>query len=466
MPRFIFIMRKYPVIFSFIALFLCLLPTILRAQQETSTRAELEQQRAELQNEIKKATEDLNEVQKNKKRTMVQLQLLQNKVALRNKLIDNINKEIDFINGDINKANHDINSLQKDLDTLRAQYAQLIVYAYKNKNSYDFLNFILSSNSFNDAIKRFEYLKQYREYRQNQASSIIQTQEQLKAKIKNLASMKEKRGTVLESEKGQREKIENEKEEKDEMVKGLKGHEKELMANIQEKKKESKQLNVKIAAVIRREIEEAQRKAAEEARQRALAEARERAAAEAKEAMAVNKPDNNSTAKTPPATTPPPPKPTEEKSRPTNVLEATPAALALSESFEANKGKLPWPVSKAIVISTFGVHKHPVLDKITMDNNGITLQTEAGASVHAVFSGEVASVFPLSNKWTIVVKHGQYFSVYVNLKTSSVHKGQQIQTGETLGTVFTDPVTGDTELEFQIYKNTQPINPQLWLANR
>lgn len=442
---------------------------MLWAQQESATRAELEQQRAQLQNEIKKATADLNEVQKNKKRTMVQLQLLQNKVALRNKLIANINKEINFINGDINKANREIGSLQKELDTLRAQYAQLIVYAYKNRNSYDFLSFILSANSFNDAIKRFEYLKQYREYRQNQASSIIKTQEQLKDKIKNLASMKEKRGSALESEEGQREKIENEKQEKDDMVQSLKGHEKELMTNIQEKKKESNQLNLKIAAVIRREIEAAQRKAAEEARQRALAEARARAEAEAKRPMTVDGKSDNATAASPatppPATTPPPVNTETAPARPTNVLEATPAALALSESFEANKGKLPWPVSKAIVISTFGVHKHPVLDKITIDNNGITLQTEAGASVRAIFSGDVASVFPLSNKWTVVIRHGQYFSVYTNLKSTSVHNGQQVKTGESIGVVSTDPATGESDLDFQIYKSNQPVDPQQWLAN-
>lgn len=448
---------------------LLLIPCLSYAQQESSSRAELEQQRTRLQNEIKKATSDLNEVQKSKKRTMVQLQLLQNKVALRNKLIANINKEINFINGDINKANRDINSLQKELDTLRSQYAKLIVYAYKNRSAYDFLSFILSANSFNDAIKRFEYLKQYREYRQNQASSIIQTQGQLKEKIRNLASMKEKRGSVLESEKGQREKIENEKQEKDGMVKSLKGHEKELMADIQDKKKESRQLNVKIAAVIRREIEEAQRKAAEEARQKALAEARARAAAEAKKNMAVNKPDekkDEATPQTPPPATPsPPPVEAETRSRPTNVLEATPAALALSESFESNKGKLPWPVSKAIVINTFGVHKHPVLEKVTVNNDGITIQTEQNAPVHAIFSGEVAGVFPFSNRWTVIIRHGQYFSVYSNLKAATVQRGQQVTTLQTIGTVYSDPATGETDLEFKVYKSNQPVDPQQWLAS-
>lgn len=451
---------------------LWLLPLMTKGQEVSATRAELEQQRTELQKEIEKATQDLSEVQKNKRRTITQLQVLENKVRLRNKLIANINQEINYINGDINKANRDIGNLQGELDTLRTQYAKLIVYAYKNRSTYDFLSFILSANSFNDAIKRFEYLKQYREYRQNQASSIIKTQNELKEKVKNLAGMKVKRSSALASEKGQRNTIEDEKKEKDAMVSTLKGHESELLKGIKSKRKQSQQLSVKIDAVIRREIEEAQRKAAEAARQRALAEARARAEAEAKKDLAAKSATNPSKeAATPEATVSAPEKApavaavAPAKVRPTNVLEATPAALALSESFESNRGKLPWPVSRAIVISTFGIHKHPVLDKITVDNDGITMQTEQGASVHTVFSGEVAGVFPFSNKWTVIIRHGQYFTVYSNLKDVSVQRGQQVQTMQSIGTVYTDTATGESDLEFKVYKSTSPVDPQLWLRS-
>jgi septal ring factor EnvC (AmiA/AmiB activator) len=452
-----------------IVLLCCLLPCLTWAQQPSSSRAELEQQREQLQKDIQRATQDLNLVQKNKQRTITQLRILDNKMRLRQKLVTNINQEINFINGDINKANHDISSLQKDLDTLRAQYGRLVVYAYKNRSAYDFLNFILSANSFNDAIKRFEYLKQYRAYRQNQAASIIQTQTQLKEKIKNLDAMKEKRGNVLASEKGQMQKIENEKQEKDDMVKGLKGHEKELMASIKEKRIQSNQLSIKIAAVIRREIEEAQRRAAAEARKRAEAEARARALAEAKESAPSSNPSTKESAPPPSASSqpaaPPPVAVITPKARPANVLESTPEALALSESFESNKGKLPWPVSKAIIVSTFGIHQNPVMEKITEDNKGITLETEADAPVHAIFNGEVASVFPVSNRWTVVIRHGQYFTVYSNLKEATVQTGQQVKTMQTVGNVYTNPNTGESELDFQIYKSQQPVDPQTWLRS-
>jgi septal ring factor EnvC (AmiA/AmiB activator) len=447
---------------------LLVLPCLSRAQEPAATRAQLEQQRTQLQKEIDQATQDLNEVQKNRKRTMTQLQILQNKVRLRNKLIANINHEINYINWDINKANRDIHSLQTELDTLRSQYAKLIVYAYKNRSAYDFLSFVLSANSFNDAIKRFEYLKQYRQYRENQASSIIKTQSQLKDKVKNLAAMKVKRSAALSSETGQREKIGNEKQEKDDMVKSLKGHEKELLSNIKEKKTQSRQLSVKIAAVIRREIEAAQRRAAEAARQKALAEARARAEIAARKDLAAgnNKEDNKTTeTEAAPEKETAAPEAPDKAARPTNVLEATPAALALSESFESNRGKLPWPVSKAIVISTFGVHKHPVLDRITVDNDGITMQAEPGAPVHAIFTGEVAGVFPFSNRWTVIIRHGQYFTVYSNLKDATVQRGQPVSTMQQIGTVYTNQATGETELEFKVYKSKTPVDPQLWLRN-
>jgi septal ring factor EnvC (AmiA/AmiB activator) len=460
-------MRLLPSIYRLPVLLLCcVLPCLTRAQQPSPSRTELEQQREQLQKDIQRATQDLNQVQKNRQRTMTQLRILDNKMRLRQKLVANINQEINFINGDINKANHDIASLQKDLDTLRAQYGRLVVYAFKNRSAYDFLNFILSANSFNDAIKRFEYLKQYRAYRQNQAASIISTQSQLKEKINNLDAMKDKRSKVLTSEEGQVQKIENEKQEKNDMVKSLKGHEKELMTSIKEKRIQSNQLSIKIAAVIRREIEEAQRRAAEEARKRA--EARARALAEAKEpapsANTAKEPANPSPAFTP-SSTPPPVAAITTKARPANVLESTPEALALSESFEANRGKLPWPVSKAIIISTFGIHQNPVLEKIMEDNKGITLETEQGAAVHAVFTGEVASVFPVSNRWTVVIRHGQYFTVYSNLKDAIVQTGQQVKTMQTIGTVYTNPTTGESDLDFQVYKSQQPVNPQFWLRS-
>lgn len=439
-----------------------MLPYRAEGQGLSQTRAQLEQQRSQLQKDIQRVSQDLEEVQASRHRTMTQLRILQNKLQLRNKLIKNINQEIAYINNDIHKANHDIDALQKELDTLRAEYAKLIVYAYKNRSAYNFLNFILSANSFNDAIKRFQYLKQYREYRQHQASSIIQTQQYLKKKLDTLNRMKTKRSGVLASEKRQRENMITEKQKKDSIAQTLKGHEKELLTRINAKKKESREVSLKIAAVIRREIEEARRRAAEEARRRAIAEARARAAKEARENLETG---DNSSAEEEENTAAAPAPAAETVSRPTNILEATPEAKALSESFEANRGKLPWPVARAIVIGTFGVHPHPVLEKVMVDNDGITLQTAQNATVRAVFKGEVAAVSPISGKWLVVIRHGQYFSVYSNLKNVLVQRGDQVRTLQPIGTVYTNPSTGEADLDFKIYKSKQAVDPQVWLAH-
>ncbi len=430
------------------------------AQSISQTRQDLEAQRNRLQQDIKQVSQDLKNVQSHRHRTMTQLRVLQNKLNLRNKLIKNLNTEIAYINDDIQKANSDIKSLQTQLDTLRSAYAKMVVYAYKNQNSYNTLNFILSANSFNDAIKRFQYLKQYREYREHEAKNIIKTQKQLKLKLDTLTNMKSKRSSALASAKEQRSNVISEKEVKDSIVNTLKGHEKELMASIDTKKAASRKVSQKIAEVIRQQIEEARRKALEEARRQAAEEARRRALADVNE----SKNDAGNTETPEGQTTPSAPSST--VSPPTNLLEATPQTKALSENFEANRGKLPWPVSRAIVVGTFGVHQHPVLSKVQVDNDGITLQTTSDAIVKAVFKGEVVAVSPISGRWLIVIRHGQYFTVYSNLDAATVSRGDQVGTLQPIGIAYTNPSTGDTDFDFKIYKSKVAMDPLNWLASR
>lgn len=449
-------------------------PLITAGQSQTPTREELEQHRMQLQKDIEQATRDLNATQKNRKQTLGELRLLQNKISLRNKLIDNINQEINYINGDINKANRDILSMQRDLDTLKVQYARLVIYAYQNHSAYDFLNFILSSNSFNDAIKRFEYLKQYREYRKHQASSIIETQGLLKKKIANLAGIKDKRNETLTAEEKQRGKLEDEKTQKDEVVKSLKGQEKGLTAEILRKKRENRELGIRIASVIRREIEDARKKAAVEAAAKAKAAAAE---AEREKALAsANAAANKAPAAAPPPTAAPsanPPHPVvtaavkePPPARAANVLEATPAARALSENFEANRGKLPWPVAAGFILYHFGINTLPFGKNLTLDNPGIDIQTNKEATVKAIFSGQVTNVNMLVGQWMVIIQHGQYFTVYAKLSKVSVQKGDKVATNQPIGEVYTDDATGAGDLHFEVYKNGTPVDPQQWLSNR
>lgn len=468
-------------------LVLWLMPAMLVAQntgQQQQSREELERRKKELQREIDEANDQLKETKKSTKESLGQLRALRDKITLRSRLINNINEEINFINGDINTAARDVKTLQKDLDTLKAQYAQLVIYAYKNRSSYDMLNFVFSAENFNDAVKRFQYLKQYREYRRRQADNIVSTQEQLSQKIQNLESQRVRRSDALKTEQEQRSTLEVDKKEKDEVLNKLKGREKELVTDINQRKKDAQKVQLAIRAVIRREIEEARRKAIEEetARRKAAEEKRRReeearkaaalAAAERAKAAAAN--NNNSNAANTPPPTPPPvkapepaPEPEKTATRTENVLEATPEALALSESFEANRGKLPWPVDAGNIIEHFGIHQHAVMEHIQVPSDGIVIATNKGGAVKSIFEGEVKSVVVMPGSgYVIIIRHGQYFTTYVRLQTTRVKKGDNVKTGQVIGTASTNDIENTGEVELQIWKGITKQNPEQWIRRR
>ncbi|HEY9262599.1 murein hydrolase activator EnvC family protein [Chitinophaga sp.] len=477
-------------------LMLWLMPAMLVAQnngQQQQSREELERRKKDLQREIDEANEQLKETKKSTKESLGQLRALRDKITLRTRLINNINEEINFINGDINSAYRDVKTLQKDLDTLKAQYALLVVYAYKNRSSYDMLNFVFSAQSFNDAVKRFQYLKQYREYRRRQADNIVSTQDQLNQKIQNLESQRVKRSDALKTEQEQRTTLEVDKKEKDEVLSKLKGREKELVADINQRNKDAQKVQAAIRAVIRKEIEDARRKAIEEetARRKAAEEKRRReeearkaaalAAAEkakaAAAAAAAN--NNNNTANNTPAPVPekpapapvkapePTPEPEKTVTRTENVLEATPEALALSESFEANRGKLPWPVDAGNIIEHFGIHQHAVMEHIQVPSDGIVIATNKGGAVKSIFDGEVKSVVVMPGSgYVIIIRHGQYFTTYVRLQTTRVKKGDNVKTGQVIGTASTNDIENTGEVELQIWKGITKQNPEQWIRRR
>ncbi len=464
-------------------------------QQPAQSREDLERRKKELQHEIDEANAQLQETKKSTKESLGQLRALRDKITLRSKLINSINDEINFINGDINTANRDVNTLRKDLDTLKAQYAQLVVYAYKNRSAYDMMNFVFSASSFNDAVKRFQYLKQYREYRRRQADNIVSTQTLLNKKIQHLESQRVKRGDALKTEEDQRATLEADKKEKDEVLNKLKGREKELVQDINQRKKDAQKVQIAIRNVIRREIEEARRKAMEEeaARKKAAEEKKRRddearkaaaaAAAEKARAAAAEK-ANNATNNTPtpapvekPAEKPaerPVEKPVEKPATPApaptrseNVLEATPEALALSESFEANRGKLPWPVDAGNIIEHFGIHQHAVMEHITVPTDGIVIATTKGGPVKSIFEGEVKSVVVMPGMgYMIIIRHGQYFTTYVRLQTTRVKKGDMVKTGQVIGTASVNEIENTGEVELQIWKGITKQNPEQWIRRR
>ncbi len=416
------------------------------AQDISQKRKNLEDQRNKLQKDIQRVSKGLQQVRSSRHHTLTEIKVLQNKLELRNKLIKNLNSEITYINHDIKQAENNIESVQRKLDTLREEYAKMVVYEYKNRHNYNTIFFLLSANSFNDAIKRFQYLRQYKEYRDHEADRIRKIEHTMKKKLDTLKEMKVKRSASLVSAKRQKTQFFHEKKVKDSMALSLKGNEKELVANIQAKKKKAQEISRKIVDVIRQQIEIARKRAAEEARKRAIAEARKRAESEPE--PEENKTDNAG-----------------GNTRANNILNATPEAKALSASFKANKGKLPWPVSHAVVSELFGVHQHSVLSNITVDNDGIVLQTNSGATVKAVFKGKVVAVRSISGRWLVVLRHGEYFTVYANMAAATVSQGDQVGTNQPIGLAYTNSSTQETELDFKVYRSKTPVNPLDWLAS-
>jgi len=429
--------------------------------QSAEDRARMEKERQAIQKELKEIQNVYEQVKGQKKETLGQLNLLQKKMNLQGRYIGNISKEIKIISDEIYSSALELNKLQKQLDTLKAQYARSVVYAYKTHSTYDYLNFIFSANSFNDALRRIAYLKSYRAYRQQQVAEILQTQKLIAQRKDELMGKKTQKGTALQNQEKQLDVLADQKKEKDAVVSKLKSKESELSKQITARKKKDAQLKNAISAIIRREIE-ARRKAAEEAerkRREALA-ATNKANANKENA---NTKENNTTATTTKASATPKAAPKKEYSAiPLNEKE-----VALSNNFASNKGKLPWPVDNGYVSIHFGTYEVPGTS-IKGDNPYITISTpSAGTPVKAVFDGEVIGVFNLGDQMAITISHGKYFTTYSNLASVSVSKGASVRTGQTVGQAAADDEGGsDGKVNFMLMIGQNNVNPEPWLRGR
>ena len=407
----------------------------------SQSREDLERKRKEIQQEIASLQEAQTTISKDKKASVSQLKLIERKLKSRYAVINNLNDEMDLIDNTIFSNNREIYRLQKQLDTLKQQYAKTIEYSYKNRSSYDILNFIFTATSFNDAVKRATYLKSYRKYRDEQVVNINRTQKELAQRIEMLSANKQEKGKVLEEQNKQKAILEGEQKEKNQFVSKLKAREKEIEKEVAAKKKVERSLQNSIAAIIKREIEAARRKAEEEARKLASSN--------------VAKPAEKAPVAGPSASAP---------VRKANVLENTPEVTKVSVGFENNRGNLPWPVDKGTITSSFGRQRIEGT-KIDEDNSGITIQTLSGAAVKAVFEGVVTTVYDVAGSQTVTIKHGKYFTTYFNLSTVTVAKGAKVGMGQTIGKAA-ENFDGDGEILFMLNEEMRFVNPEIWLKNK
>ena len=405
--------------------------------QQGNTRADLEKERSDIQRQIEEVRQSLNETKKNRKETLGQLALLQRKLRLREQAIRNINQQINVIDAEVNQSWREILKLRRELDTLKQQYEKSVVYAYKNRSNYDFLNFIFSATNFNDALRRVAYLKSYRSYREQQAENIRHTQEQLGQRLTGLKVHRDQKNLVLKAQNNERTQLVGEKKEKDVVVSKLRSREKELTKDLALKQKQDSKLKSAIMAAIRREI----------SKQEAIVKA---------EGNRSNTPSN---ANNDAATT----TKTAARSKTMSVFDASPEEKLVSDNFEKNKRKLPWPVEEGNVSMEFGPHKVLEGSTIIYNNQGLTFETKAGTTVKVIFDGEVSSIFNVGDVTAVIVRHGKYFSTYSGLSSVNVSKGQGVKTGQTLGRIA-EKNDGLGEFEFMIMTDKQVnLSPRQWL---
>ena len=445
------------------ALFIAGICFIAGAQPPGQDKAQLEKERKEIQKELSEIQEMYNKIKGQTKQTLGQLNVLNRKINLQEQYINSINKELKSIDDDIYLSNLEIYRLQKQSDTLKMQYAKTVVYAYKNRSNFDYLNFIFSANSFNDAIRRISYLKSYRSYREKQVGIILATQELITKRKEQQLGRKEQKNVALENQTEQVEELAVQKKEKDVVISQLKSKEKDLSKQLAAKKKRDQDLKSAITAIVRREIESAKKEAAVKAK--AEADARKKAEDIAKKNAPVENPATNKPLVSPSTnpTVSTSPKRNAPVKKPESYLDFNATDVALNKEFATNRARLPWPVDNGIVTMHFGTNK---IDNtlLTFDNPGITISTSsAGVAVKAVFDGEVSGVYNLGDGMAITIRHGKYFTTYSNLTSVSVSKGAPVRTGQQIGKAGKDDDGSGGQIDFILMIETKNVDPQPWL---
>jgi murein hydrolase activator len=449
-------------------LFVAGFAAIVNAQ--TQDKSQLERERKEIQKELSDIQSQYNKVKGQTKQTVGQLNILKRKMELQEQYISSISKELKSIDDDIYLSNLEIYRLQRQVDTLKSQYAKTVIYAYKNRSNYDYLNFIFSANSFNDAIRRIAYLKSYRSYREKQVGTILETQTLIAQRKEQQLGRKQQKNVALDNQTKQVEELAVQKKEKDVIVNQLKSKEKDLSKEIAAKKKKDKDLKNAITAIVRREIEAA-KKAAEARAKAEAAEAKRKADEIARNNKPVDKPvstkpvttNNPSTNPSTNPTVATTPKRVEPTKKPESYLDFNATDVALNNKFELNRARLPWPVDNGVVTMNFGTNK---IDNtlLTFANPGITISTQSpGVAVKAVFDGEVSGVYNLGDGMAITIRHGKYFTTYSNLSAVSVSKGAMVKTGQQIAKAGKDDDGSGGQIDFILMIETRNVDPKPWL---
>jgi murein hydrolase activator len=361
--------------------------------------------------EIKYTSGLLKTAMENERASLNRLRLINSRITQRNDLITNINSEIFIIQEFIDENVAAVSMLKEDIEAINKEYAKLLRIAYLNRNLNDKLVFIFSANDFNQAYRRYLYLKQYAQYRVTQGQIIRTMQKVLAAEVSNLEERRNEKERLIRSVQTEQEQLNSEKVQQNGEIKDLQEQQRDLRRKLAEQQRIEQQLEHQIQQIIDEEAKKA------------------------------GKPRGSG-------------------------FVLTPEQKLIGNNFEQNRNRLPWPVTRGIITDQFGIHPHPVLKYVTIRNNGIDISTEPGSFARAVFDGEVSRVFAISGgNMAVIIRHGSYLTVYSNLSVVVVKKGDKIRAKQEIGTIYTDASDGNkTILKFQVWKENQKLNPEEWIA--
>ena len=366
---------------------------------------DLQKKQKKLQAEIEQTNKMLKQTKKDETATLNKLQLIGQNIKNQKQLITTLDNEIVALNREMNQLSSTRDSLQNVLEGYKNDYAEMVRKSHYARVQQSPLLFLLSSDSFQQLARRARYLQEFAHFRQEQVRRIEQTQAEIDTQNELLQANKQDKQTALSSRKKEQENLKRDERKQQTMLNQLKSKEKDLNKQLHQKQKKVAALNKKIDEMVRKQTEKASK------------------------------------------------------------TTLTKEQKLIAGGFEANKGRLPWPVEKGMISGHFGKQQHPVYSLVTMDNKGIYLQTTAGAKARAVYKGEVTSCFMIANTYAVIIQHGNYRTVYSNLSKLQVKQGDAVEPKQAIGTIFTDPEQDQkTELYFQIYKDRDILNPELWIA--
>ena len=366
---------------------------------------DLRKQQKKLQQDIENTNKMLKQTKKDESATLNKLQLIGENIKTQKQLIHSLDNEIYALNSEMTRLTTKRDSLQGVLENCKKEYAVMVNKSHFARVQQSPLLFLISSSSFQQLARRARYLQEFAHYRQEQVKRIENTQAEIDLQNNLLQENKSDKQAKLASRKREHENLQRDERKQQTMLDQLKSKEKDLSKKLQQQQKKAKELNKKIDDVVRKQ-----------------------AATTSKAGM-------------------------------------TKEQKLVAGGFEANKGRLPWPVEKGIISGHFGKQQHPVYSTVTIDNKGIYIQTTAGAKARAVYKGEVTSCFMVANTYAVIIQHGNFRTVYSNLSKLQVKQGDKVETKQAIGTIYTDPEQDKkTELYFQVYKDRDIINPELWIT--